>query len=1012
MDKTALNKFSEFLLSLCEKLVEIAAKSLYNLDYESVKNNGNTGEDDKKKAIFSMMFMISNDGGESFRWFLTEEQKKWVLKELKKKPPPNNSINAETFFDTFINFKFYNGGMVSYFKTTGRETEYIVNFKEEEYIIGRGYEEDWEKQDKTLINMKNNLTSKIGDPFVYLEEIWAFENVPFFYFDMGSITDLQIRLYALLPLFSINVSPNNQALFLQERITLFKKIEQIISYGKLFLESFTSLQENIQKDIEEFQSHALRSAVAAIMSRNMSHNIGSHVLARSEVKDIIERLKNFGRILKVEEPNPLNILKSRLDRYIKQKADFLAEISSEPLATTKSLMFYKEVILPFIKNSQVMDTIAANEGIRYSNNFNNRLKIRVFINSNELIAKFSCLENKEHQNNPSVYQYPKMNNKEVQEYPYSSTCNLGHELQLVDIENGDKDVEVALPGPLGEFAVYGFLENFIRNSAKHGGKNLNSDENLQIFIQILEDEEKREFYKIRIWDNITDPNEKRNVKIEEKECSPLIEVIDAYIKSSIIEDTGKLKRQAWGIAEMKINSLLLYGSTDFSRLSEMLTVKSVPRENLPVKDGKSDNALVYEFRLMKSKFAYILTKNTEQTADLIKLGIKVFNSIDDFKKELTEAESFSSPKFVILDGNDLNNEELNELEGLKQFMPFRVIIVNKDLKSIFPGGCVTEYESILQIDAEKINDWKEKVWNIWIKHIIQLKCPNKSNEKVCLNIYLEQECDEQPTKSWSDFAKKFNEKDYIVKIKVWGKNGKCTNSEGTVEFIHIGYDRHGKMRHLASSLKFDRKVIIDKLSSDFVHLFTQNIKPTLPFELTEALLINVAVADDRLAEKSDETVQIETDPRALWRWGLEGKVHFVSHLRYKEKGNNFKEIPVHLKVKEGLLYSSEVREKWIFDLNEAQLYQIDNLIPIQMLIIHQGLIDELNLSKEDQEELLLNIQKNVPFLIVDSGRGIPPTLSDKVKFLPYSLLDQYLIPRISKYCLINTCMSLTRRKEK
>jgi hypothetical protein len=762
--------------------------------------------------------------------------------------------------------------------------------------------------------------------------------------------------------------------------------------------------------LQEVMDHALRSAVAAILSRNMSHNIGSHVLARSETKDIIDRLNNFGiTIPKVDEPNPLNILKSRLDRYIKQKADFLAEISSEPLATTKSLMFYKEVILSFVKNSQFMDTIAANEGIRYSDNFNNRLKIRVFINSDELIAKFSCMENKEHQNNPPVYQYPKLNNKNVQEYSYSSTCNLGHELQLVDIENGDKDVEVALPGPLGEFAVYGFLENFIRNSAKHEAKKLSSNENLQIFIQILEDEEKKEFYKIRIWDNITDPNEKRNVKIEEKECSSLIEVIDAYIKSSIIDDFGKLKRQAWGIAEMKINSLLLYGSTDFSRLSEMLTVKSVTRENLPVKDGKSHNALVYEFRLMKSKFAYILTKNNKQTADLIKLGIKVFNSINDFKKELTETESFTSPKFVVLDGNSLNNGDLKELEGLKQFMPFRVIIVKEDLTSLFPGGCVTKDESILQIDAQKIDDWKEKVWDIWIRHIIKLTYPDKSDKKVCLHIYLEQGCDEQPTKNWANFANGFNSKDYIVKIKVWGKNGKCTNSEGTEQFIHIGYDRHGKLKH-----HLDRKVIIDKLSSDFVHLFTQNIKPTLPFELTEALLINVAVCDDRLAEKSDETIQIETDSRALWRWGLDSKVYFVSHLRYKEKGNNLKEIPVHLKVKEGLLYPSGKREKWIFDLNKAQLqlYKIDNPTPIQMLIIHQGLIDELNLSKEDQEELLLNIQKNVPFLIVDSGRGIPPTLSEKVKFLPYSLLEQYLIPRISKYCLINTCMSLTRRKEK
>jgi len=316
MDKIALNKFSEFLLSLCEKLVKIAAESLYNIDYESVKNNGYTGEDDKKKVIFSMMFMISNDGGESFRWFLTKEQKKWVLSKLNEKFSNVNSISAEEFFETFINFKFYEGGMVSYFKKTGRETEYIVNFKDEKYIIGEGYKKDWESQDKTLEDMKKELPSQIGDPFVYLEEIWAFENVPFFYFDMGSIIDLQIRLYALLPLFSINVSTNNQALSLQERITLFKKIEQIISYGKLFLESFTSLQENIQKDIEEIQSHAIRSAVAAIMIRNFSHHHGSHVLPRIQInndtnaKDVqqyllyLQEKTAFLNIINVYDPIP------------------------------------------------------------------------------------------------------------------------------------------------------------------------------------------------------------------------------------------------------------------------------------------------------------------------------------------------------------------------------------------------------------------------------------------------------------------------------------------------------------------------------------------------------------------------------------------------------------------------------------------------------------------------------------------------------------------------------------
>ncbi len=62
---------------------------------------------------------------------------------------------------------------------------------------------------------------------------------------------------------------------------------------KMLFDSFVSrliLPDWQLKVLKEIKPHALRSAVAAIMARNMSHNIGSHVLNYLSNPEEIDKL--------------------------------------------------------------------------------------------------------------------------------------------------------------------------------------------------------------------------------------------------------------------------------------------------------------------------------------------------------------------------------------------------------------------------------------------------------------------------------------------------------------------------------------------------------------------------------------------------------------------------------------------------------------------------------------------------------------------------------------------------
>lgn len=780
----------------------------------------------------------------------------------------------------------------------------------------------------------------------------------------------------------------------------------------------------------ETMKHGTKAAVAAIISRNHSHHIGSHVVPRTDIEKIAIRVKelncgnysddNDARVLK-SLYEIVNRLKDRLDKYVQKKADFVAEIATEPLTTTKNVKFFDEVILGFINNVLLMDNIGANEVVNYRGCTNNRLKLYFRVKDKELTAEYKATNCEE------SFSY--------QRYPYSTNCLCccNSELQREKIENGE-DVNIAVPGSLGEFAFFAFFENFIRNGIKHNKKSLDDDlsKDFKVYIELkdLDNNEKNEFYKIEVYDNFSDPMNEIVVKGNDGKEKKIFlhEYLQSCVQKSIANNDGSLRKEAWGIAEMKIMATLLRGASDFSNMTESLKVKS---EEKPI-DGVLKKRLVYELYVMKPKNVALISveKPVHEHEEAQKTkGIWWFTSLDEYERHILAGKSPASFKFLILAKN-LEDAEKKKLKEVKKCLPFRVLVCESlNLKKTIYFNTTIDKKTIEQLKNDKDGSRVlDIVWKTWMNQFISRKCVD--NKRPHLVLYFQQNDGEEPTNSWNPFLNDENEFDISI----------CTNKNILGAAINqddkkslLVYDRHFDAYYKIQgrnvpngNIKFHEA--FDKNSSDFIHLFSPGSQE-MGYELVEAGLLKILVLDERIAEVAHNTLNI--DRYATQAYGAKKRIHaarkagiyICTHVRVDSESPQ----PLHLlsvgddpsicvsfKFDNGhdsgefSIVKTEVYEKGFDGCREVE--------GIDILIIHQGVLENflkkyLN-DKKDYDAFLESIQRTIPYVVIDSGRGIPAKLPDAAKFLPFSLLEDFLMKdRIAKFSLTKNVMSLIRRKQ-
>jgi hypothetical protein len=215
-------------------------------------------------------------------------------------------------------------------------------------------------------------------------------------------------------------------MFFSNKLLENKIVDEVRGRLDVYIRSFDSFKLS-QKIREEVWYHSIKSAISAIMSRNMSHNIGSHVMS-----DLIAKM----------DYNSEEEL-AHFFKYMQNRMDFIAQITTDFPEWTYPAYLNKELMKIFFENYILLNRIGVSEGLGaydWSDDDWRKGNMR-----GKIIVR-TCLARLETQSKSE----------------FKWVINEYHMGELSD------DLQLAIPGGIvGYHAFYIIIENIIRNSAKH-----------------------------------------------------------------------------------------------------------------------------------------------------------------------------------------------------------------------------------------------------------------------------------------------------------------------------------------------------------------------------------------------------------------------------------------------------------------------------------------------------------------------------------------------------------------
>ena len=412
----------------------------------------------------------------------------------------------------------------------------------------------------------------------------------------------------------------------------------------------------------------------------------------------------------------------------------------------------------------------------------------------------------------------------------------------------------------------------------------------------------------------------------------------------------------------------------------------------------------------------------------------------------------ASFRFALFDCCLTADKEANErkLRRLLPKFPFRVLVMTGRERQLDLPKCVRQVPEPFSATAfadegRSAGEMYQWLWRQWLKRWLG---EGPEARSAVVNIYLDQQPDVSPTREWTHFARRFNNASSEVKLQVYGKNEQglpgglndVTIEPGSAIVI---YDRHRGLRlTLEDYLQGGNDwsyVLLEKHSPDFITLFSPQFPSTddapwvLPWELAEAGLLRVVVVDERATEFSleglddlgqtkgvlsgllaaaagEEVMEQFKDFEPLkWHSAWAAKVYICTHLGVDEEPTS-----LHGRVEERVGDTPSLKMRVRGDTATLEISVLgEEAVPLaaDAVLIHQGILDALRakIPNFDQEKFLNDLRRSYPFVVVESGRGIPPSLSEKEKFLPFSLLQHSVLGNVvGKFGLARVLMSLAR----
>lgn len=463
------------------------------------------------------------------------------------------------------------------------------------------------------------------------------------------------------------------------------------NYRSLINEQINLISGLIQE--KETLRHATRAAISQVMARNMSHNIGSHVLSRLVDKGQIEILKSSENNYenqhtsyigynsnKKSEKDPDKLI-AYFNSYLKSRMDFLADITTGVPTIENSKWFFKELVLGFDKNRLLLNRIS---GV---GNFYYKLVIR-------------------------------LNDEEIKESLERGECVIRDDF-MVSIPN---DI-------LGCHAFYVIIENIIRNTAKHGNGESSPSNPVIITINVKDclTDDSDEFYEVNIHDNIPiNGNEKHSEDNVFKNCavSKLEQLVfeqNSRLNNPII-NKGILRQGAWGLIEMDASAAYLrkisiekidtkeykvdLSNSESSYLNDRKGMPLNILKAIEIECDKKKSYLGYKFFIYKPREILIIDLchyfdkiKDEKRIDFLKEGVLICNTQQENKYYYNNRIVYNH-KLVLCVYKGETSVARKYLEANITGLSNRIMYI--------------EYSDIILNEFENINSFKE---NVWIKYI-------------------------------------------------------------------------------------------------------------------------------------------------------------------------------------------------------------------------------------------------------------------------------------------------------
>lgn len=400
----------------------------------------------------------------------------------------------------------------------------------------------------------------------------------------------------------------------------------------------------------------IKSAVAAVMVRNLSHNIGSHVLANLSSRSDLETRYN------AQSSKTLFSEIASFNSYLRMRMDFLADIATAvpAIQVPKGL---KLIIANFLSEQVVRDYISGSTAIKSS---------KICIDDRKLVG-----------------------NSARNDMVFACTNE-----------------------SLGAHAFYVILENIIRNAVKHTDLPQNHLRlTFECSEDGAGEINKNDYWRVKIVDNT---GVSKFISNNINDCDKnhhhnLIEELNEMIKKPILEE-GKVRHGGWGVLEMKIAAAylrklppeeiesdiegkkldppLLRASDDQGNLCYTLYLPKVKElaiinfgEHLTLTDDSQNN--------IANKGVRIVDYTGEKTFDLItdyQFMLLYEPSQDHLSEMYSKADSITKRIFIS------SNAEINE----------KTQLIPLDMEALI---ALLEHEDQVEIEAFLWQTWSEALWH-------------------------------------------------------------------------------------------------------------------------------------------------------------------------------------------------------------------------------------------------------------------------------------------------------------